>query len=144
LFEAQAERTADAVAVVYEQRQLSYREYEREGQQAGPLPAGLGVGPEQIVRYLLERTREDGSGDAWSIEGWRRLPWLDRGYPAERLSYMMRDAGVKVVLTEEEVKGELSTKELETVVSIDGDWEKIQHYSPLTSIKAPARRIPVT
>src|SRR5262249_16585114 len=58
LFEAQAARTPDAVGLVYEDRQLSYRELDRRANQLAHHLQDLGVGPEARVGLCLERNLE--------------------------------------------------------------------------------------
>jgi non-ribosomal peptide synthetase component F len=58
LFEAQVERTPDAVAVVFEDQQLTYRELNRKANQVGHYLRKLGVGPEALVGICVERSLE--------------------------------------------------------------------------------------
>ncbi len=103
----QAARTPAAPAVVFEGRALSYAEL-REG--AGRLARRLrrvGVGAETRVGICVER----GPGTALAIlgvleAGGAYVP-LDPAYPAERLGYMLRDSGARVLVTERGVAGEL-------------------------------------
>ena len=55
LFEEQVERTPDAVAVVFEEQQLTYRELNRRANQLAHHLRTLGVGPEVLVGICLER-----------------------------------------------------------------------------------------
>ncbi|MEY9094723.1 amino acid adenylation domain-containing protein, partial [Paenibacillus sp. RC84] len=100
LFEEQAERTPDAAAVVYEDKQLSYRELnERANRLAGELRAG-GVGRESIVGILAERSVEllVGVIAVWKAGG-AYVP-LDPDYPADRIRFMLEDSGATVLLTQ--------------------------------------------
>ncbi|HEX3128876.1 MAG TPA: non-ribosomal peptide synthase/polyketide synthase, partial [Thermoanaerobaculia bacterium] len=97
LIEAQVERTPDAVAVVFEGEALTYRELD---EWASALAAEL---PSTLIGVSLERSLEM---VVWLVAilkaGGAYVP-IDPGYPAERVSYMIEDSGVSVLLTREEI-----------------------------------------
>ena len=100
LFAAQAQRTPDAVAVVYEERRLSYAALEAHSNQLAHHLRGLGVGPETVVGLCVERSVEMVIGLLGILKaGGAYLP-LDPGYPVERLSFMLADAGVAVLVSQ--------------------------------------------
>ncbi|WP_164003095.1 condensation domain-containing protein, partial [Pyxidicoccus caerfyrddinensis] len=85
LFEAQAERTPDAVAVVFEDQRLTYRELDQRANQLGHHLRSLGVGPEVLVGLCVERSLELVVGLLGILKaGGAYLP-LDPSYPEERL-----------------------------------------------------------
>ena len=92
LFEAQAARTPDAVALVFEDTALSYAELNTRANQLAHLLIGEGVGPESIVALALPRSLEMVVGLLGILKaGGAYLP-LDPDYPAERLAFMLEDA----------------------------------------------------
>ncbi len=100
LFEAQAERTPDAPAVVFEGQALSYRELEaRANQVAGQLVA-MGVMRGSLVGIHVERSLEMVVGVLGVLKAGAAYVPLDPGFPADRLAYMVADAGAAVVLTQ--------------------------------------------
>ena len=100
LFAAQAAKTPDAVAVVFEEQRLSYRELDGRANQLAHHLRGLGVGPETVVGLCAERSLEMVVGLIGILKaGGAYLP-LDPEYPAERLEYMMREAGLGLLLTQ--------------------------------------------
>src|SRR5499433_2138961 len=99
LFAAQAAASPDAVAVVFAHEQLSYGELEARANQLAHHLRALGVGAESVVGVCLERSLElVVSLIAILKAGGGYLP-LDPGYPRERLSFMLADAGAAVLLT---------------------------------------------
>jgi amino acid adenylation domain-containing protein len=124
LLAAQAARTPDAVALVYEEQQISYGELERRTNQLAHYLRELGVGPDVIVGLCIERSLEMIAGLLGILKaGGAYLP-LDPGYPAERLAYMVSDAGAPVVLTQAAVADRLPGG-AQRVVVLDGSAEAI-------------------
>src|SRR5262245_8812228 len=100
LFAAQAGKTPDAVAVVFAGEQLSYGELEVRANQLAHHLRALGVGAESVVGVCLERSLELVVCLLGILKaGGAYLP-LDPGYPAERLSFMLADAGAALLLTQ--------------------------------------------
>ncbi|MCP4654816.1 MAG: AMP-binding protein, partial [bacterium] len=114
------ERTPDAVAVVFEDRRLSYRELDREANQLAQHLAARGVGgpasrPEMLVGICVERSPEMVVGILAILKaGGAWLP-LDPEYPRERLAFMMADAGLSLVLTQERFLEALPEHEAEVI-----------------------------
>ncbi len=125
LFAEQAARTPDAVALVYEDSELSYGELDRRSNQLAHYLRGLGVGPETIVGLCVERSLEMVVGLLGILKaGGAYLP-LDPGYPAERLAYMVGDAKAPVLVTQARLAGDLPAHGAQ-VVEIDADWARIE------------------
>src|SRR6185436_1031040 len=100
LFEAQVTRTPDAVAVVFEDQNLSYGELNARANQLAHHLRDLGVGPEVVVGLCVERSPEMIIGLLGILKaGGAYLP-LDPSYPQDRLAYMLADAGAPVLLTQ--------------------------------------------
>jgi amino acid adenylation domain-containing protein len=102
LFEEQVERTPEAEALVHEEQRLSYGELNRRANRLAHYLRGRGVGPEQVVGLLLERSVEMVVAILGVLKaGGAYLP-LDPGYPRERLSFMLADSGASLLVTERE------------------------------------------
>ena len=124
LFGDQAARTPGAVAVVFEDRQLTYGELERRANQLAHHLRGLGVGPETIVGLCVERSVELVVGLLGVLKaGGAYLP-LDPDYPPDRLSYMMADAQAPVLITQGGLEQRLSAGKAR-IVRLDADWAEI-------------------
>ena len=100
LFAAQAARTPDAVAVVFEDRTLSYAALDAHANRLAHHLQSLGVGPETMVGLCVERSPEMVVGLLGILKaGGAYLP-LDPNYPRERLAFMLADAGAPVLVTQ--------------------------------------------
>ncbi len=103
LFEEQVEKTPDAVAVVFENQQLTYRELNNRANQLAHYLQKLGVKPEELVAICVERSLEMVVGLLGILKaGGAYLP-LDPAYPQERLVFMLSDSQVKVILTQKKL-----------------------------------------
>jgi non-ribosomal peptide synthetase component F len=104
LFEEQVERTPERTAVVYEGQKLSYRELNRRANQLGHYLRRQGVRGEERVGVCQARGVEMMVGvlGVWKAGG-AYVP-LEWSYPGERLRYMVKDAGVKVVVSSGKVE----------------------------------------
>jgi amino acid adenylation domain-containing protein len=107
LIEAQVQLTPDAVAVVFEDERLTYREVNRRANQLAHRLGKLGVGPEVIVGVFAERSVEMVVGLVATLKaGGAYLP-LDPSYPVERLSFMLSDAQPIIVLVQRSLAAKL-------------------------------------
>ncbi|WP_258003824.1 non-ribosomal peptide synthetase [Fischerella thermalis] len=100
-FEAQVEQTPDVVAVVFEQEQLTYTELNRRANQLAHYLQTLGVKPEVLVGIYLERSQEMVVSILATLKAGGAYVPLDPSYPQERLAFMLKDAQVSVLLTQE-------------------------------------------
>lgn len=112
LFEEQAERTPDKVAVVFEDEELTYSELNAKANQLAGILRDNGVKPDTIVAIMVERSLEMIIGIMAILKaGGAYLP-IDPEYPQERIRYMLEDSGAKILLTQ---------RSLADGVSITGD-----------------------
>jgi amino acid adenylation domain-containing protein len=101
LFETQVERTPDAVAIVFEDQQLTYRELNRRVNRLADHLQRLGVRPEMRVGIFLERSVEIVVAVLGVLKAGGAFVPLDPTYPQDRLLFMLEDAQVAVLLTQE-------------------------------------------
>ena len=99
LFEQQVERTPDAVAVVFEDQQLSYRELNERANRLAHYLVGRGIGPEDVVGLAVPRSLEMMVSLLGILKAGAAYLPLDPDYPAERLAFMLEDAKPACVIT---------------------------------------------
>ncbi|TLZ31412.1 MAG: non-ribosomal peptide synthetase, partial [Gammaproteobacteria bacterium] len=115
LFEAQAERTPQAIAVRFESKQLTYQELDRRANQLAHHLRELGVGPEVLVGLCVERSLEMVVGLLGILKaGGAYLP-IDPSYPAARQAFMLQDSQAKVLLTQAPLLARLKSHNVPTV-----------------------------
>ncbi len=100
LFRGQAQRTPHAVALVAGGRRTTYAELEAASNRLARRLQALGVGPETNVAIALDRTAELPTALLAVLKAGGAYVPLDPAYPAERLAYMVADAGARVVVTQ--------------------------------------------
>lgn len=128
LFEEQVEKTPEATAVQQGDKQLSYRELNQRANQLAHYLQELGVGPETTVGLYVERSPEMVVGMLGVLKaGGAYLP-LDTTYPAERLAFMVQDAQVSLLLTQEQLRAQAPAAGVRQV-SLDGEWAEIAQRS---------------
>ena len=128
LFEAQVRRTPDAVAVVFESERLTYRELNSKANQLAHYLQKLGVGPEVLVGVCLERSLEMMVGLLGILKAGGAYVPLDPAYPQERLAFMLQDARVTILLTQQQLLPRLPRQEAR-VVCLNTEWESIVQQS---------------
>lgn len=128
LFEEQVERTPDAVALVFEDEQLTYQELNARANQLAHYLQGLGVGPEVLVGICVQRSLEMIVGLLGVLKAGGAYVPLDPTYPKDRLAFMLEDSSVPVLLTQTQLV-ELLPRNSARVVCLDGDIEKIASHS---------------
>jgi len=124
LFEAQARRTPEAVALEYEGLRLTYRELNARANQLASYLGRHGVGPEVRVGICAERSLEMVVGTLGILKAGGAYVPLDPDYPASRLSFMLEDTAAPVLLTQARLRDRLPAYAGRTV-SLDADWREI-------------------
>ena len=120
LFAAQAVRTPEAIAVVGDDQNLSYGELEARANRLAHHLRALGVGPEVVVGLCVERSAAMVVGLLGILKaGGAYLP-LDPSYPAERLGFMLADAGTPVLVATDALAATLPTHSAQ-IVRLDAD-----------------------
>ncbi|NCQ97914.1 MAG: amino acid adenylation domain-containing protein [Microcystis aeruginosa L211-101] len=138
LFEEQVERTPHAVAVVFEGQQLTYNELNCRANQLAHYLQSLGVKPDTLVGICVERSLEMIVGLLGILKASGAYVPLDPDYPIERIIFMLEDAAVKVLLTQQKLINKLPEHQAQ-LICLDADWELISQFSqdnPITDVQA--------
>ncbi len=101
IFEEQVERTPDAIALVFQNTQLTYEELNRRANRLARRLQKLGVSRDVPVGVQMERSLEMVIALLGILKAGGAYVPLDRSYPAERLALMMKDAQMPVILASE-------------------------------------------
>jgi amino acid adenylation domain-containing protein len=110
LFEAQVKQRPDDVALLFENERLTYRELNEQANRVAHYLREAGVKNGELVGLFTSRSLRMVVALLGILKaGGAYLP-LDERYPKERLDFMLRDSGVRLLLTERR---------------LDADWEKI-------------------
>jgi amino acid adenylation domain-containing protein len=119
LVEKQVERTPDAVAVVFENRELTFRDLDEHANRLARRLQSLGVGPNVLVGVYVERSLEMLVGLLGiSKAGGAYVP-LDPNFPSDRLDLMLEDSQPLVLLTQENLQPRLLSRQAQ-IVLLDG------------------------
>jgi amino acid adenylation domain-containing protein len=124
LFEAQAEQAPDALAVAAGRIRMSYGELNRRANQVAHYLRRRGVGPDSLVALCLDRSPALVVAVLGVLKAGGAYVPLDPAHPAERLSFMLHDAGTGIVLTEARWLAQLSGAAL-PVLCLDRDQEQL-------------------
>ena len=122
IFEGQVERTPQDTAIVFEGAKLTYEELNSRANQLAHHLRARGVGPEIAVGVLMERSLEMVVALLAVLKaGGAYLP-LDPDYPVDRLSWMLENAQVPLLLAQQHLTDKLP-ENIAPVLCLDSDWE---------------------
>ncbi len=124
LFEAQVMRTPDAVALVFEDQQLSYQELDRRANQLANYLVKRGVEPEARVGLCIERSIDMVIGLLGVLKAGGAYVPLDPNYPAERIAFMIEDARIVLLLTHQSLLPHVPQIAKE-VICLDTAWQEL-------------------
>jgi amino acid adenylation domain-containing protein/thioester reductase-like protein len=127
-FELQVESTPTKVAVIFEDKQITYQELNYRANQLARYLQTLDVEAEVLVGICLERSLDMVVGLLAILKAGGAYVPLDPAYPQERLANMLEDSQLPVLLTQQNQLHRLPVSEAQ-VVCLDTDWEKISEQS---------------
>jgi amino acid adenylation domain-containing protein/non-ribosomal peptide synthase protein (TIGR01720 family) len=131
LFEVQVERTPNAVAMVFEQEQLTYQELNTKANQLAHQLRSLGVGPEVLVGLYVERSIEMIIGLLGILKAGGAYVPIDPAYPQERLTLILNDAQTRVLLTKQKFLVNLPSYTAKVLCLDDPNWQPISSQNPV-------------
>ncbi len=101
LFETQAEKSPNEVAVVFDNQTLTYQQLNHRANQLAHYLQELGIAPESLVGICVEKSLEMIVGILGIFKAGGAYVPIDPNYPQSRREFMLADTGVKVVLTQQ-------------------------------------------
>ena len=128
LFKSQVVLNPDKLAVVFNEEKLTYRELNRRSNLLANYLKSIGVGPEVVVGFCLDRSIDL----VVSILGIMKargayLP-LDPSFPEDRLAYLLSDSKISILITNQDLQKKLPGDGVK-VIDLGVDWEVISQYS---------------
>jgi amino acid adenylation domain-containing protein len=135
LVEAVVEFSPDAIAVVFEQSSLTYRQLNSRANVLAHYLQTLGVAPEVLVGICMERSLEMVVGLLGILKAGGAYVPLDPAYPTERLAFMLEDTQISVMLTQTWLV-EFLPPHSSQLVCLDAQWQEIALHSEKNPISA--------
>ncbi len=129
LFEAQVARTPEAVALSFGEQEINYRELNGRANQLAHYLQGLGSGPESLVALYLDRSPEMVIAILAVLKAGAAYLPLDLSSPAERVAFMLQDAGASVLVTQQRFLGDLPVAGTAQIVCLDAEQARIAEQS---------------
>ncbi len=129
LVELQAEKTPDAVAIVFQTQQLTYQQLNQKANQLAHYLQASGVKPETLVGICVERSLEMIISLLGVLKAGGAYVPLDPSYPTERLAFMLGDAQLPVLITQQHLLSMLPHTDQVKVVCLDSAWPAIDPFS---------------
>lgn len=127
LFEAQVKQSPDAVALIFENTQITYQQLNQQANQLAHFLQTLGVGPEVLVGVFLERSPTMIISLLAVLKAGGGYVPLDPSYPSDRLAFILQDTQLPVILTQLPLQPQLPAHTA-TVVCLDTDWTHIAQF----------------
>jgi amino acid adenylation domain-containing protein len=124
LFETQASQSPAALAIIFENEALTYRELNRRANQLAHHLIGLGIGPDKLVAICLDRSVEAMVAVLAVLKAGGAYVPLDPGYPPARLAFMLTDSRAAVLLTRQHLRSRLPA-DTPHIICLDADWPAI-------------------
>ena len=137
MIEEQVERAPDTAAVIFEDKQLTYRQLNERSNQLARYLQGLGVGPDTLVGICVERSLEMMVGLLAILKAGGAYVPLDPAYPKERLAFMIADAGCPAVLTNSSLQGSIPVHSGKNI-RVDAEWPRIAEES-VGNVSSPVK-----
>ncbi len=134
MFEAQSERTPDAVAVIFEEVQtrhvvsVTYQELNEKANQLAHYLRNLGVKAEVMVGICVERSLEMVVAILGVLKAGGAYVPIDPNFPLERITLILEDTQTPILLTQQHLLPNLPASTAQ-VVCLDSEWEIIARHS---------------
>ncbi len=127
LFEAQAERTPDAIAAVFQNESYTYRELNERANQLAAQLRELGIGPDCLVGIFVERSLDLVVATLGTLKSGGAYVPLDPAFPEDRIAYMIENSSAGVIIAQDHLIPHLPHHGA-PVVRIDADWPTLSQH----------------
>ncbi len=128
LFEAQVEKTPDAIAAIFENQRLTFRELNSRANQIAHYLREQGVRAESFVGVCVERSLYLAIGALGVLKAGGAYVSLDPAYPKKRLQFMLQDTQISTLLTQQLLVAELPESQAKPIC-LDTEWSIFEPYS---------------
>ncbi|MGO4773893.1 amino acid adenylation domain-containing protein, partial [Flavobacterium sp. W22_SRS_FK3] len=129
LFLEQVKSTPDAIAVVFQEDTLTYKELHQRSNQLSHYLHGQGIIADSLVGICLDRNLEMVIGILGILKSGAAYVPIDPEYPSDRIAYMLSDASIKIVLSCNSSNDLLEEYEDLSILLLDRDWDLMTNYS---------------
>jgi amino acid adenylation domain-containing protein len=126
LFEEQARRTPDSIAIVFDDSHLTYQELNTRANQLAHHLLDLGVNPGTLVGVYIERSLEMIIALLGILKAGGSYVPLDPNFPQDRLDYMLDDTGLNILLTQENLSSLVAVPDINKI-HLDTHWTEIEN-----------------
>ncbi len=134
LFDEQAERTPEAVALICEPERMTYAELKQKSGRLARKLQQLGVGPDMPVGLCVERSTEMVVALLGILKAGGAYVPLDPAYPRERLAFMLADAGVEVLVVGKGLRDRVEWEGVRHVIELEEIEEQGQEQQPIVRV----------
>jgi amino acid adenylation domain-containing protein len=128
LVEAQAGKTPDSVAVLFNNQRLTYRELNERANQLARHLQTLGVKSETPVGISTERSAEMVIGLLGILKAGGTYIPLDPLFPQDRLEYMLENSETRILITQKRIRSQARKDDRLQIINLDSDWTLISQY----------------
>lgn len=123
LFEEQVEKNPDAPAVIFKDKQLSYRRLNHRANELALHLQQQGVGPESLVALCLDPSIDMIVAIMGTLKAGGAYVPIDPAYPKDRVAYILKDTQARVLLTQENYVETLADNNVQ-IICLDADWDE--------------------
>ena len=128
LFEQQAARTPESVAVIFQEQHITFAELNARANQLARHLRLLSVGAESCVAVCMDRSLEMVVALLGTLKAGAAYVPIDPEYPRERQAFILQDIQAAVLLTQQHLLARLPRHKA-TVICLDTDWDNLSRYS---------------